>query len=228
MNAKQSNDRFAVARIAKAYSPRLTQEALHAAEDTQEHLKQLNASIDVLMGLWKDGANPTLRQVLRCVAEHNLLEIPESLQASSSEESAEAVASDEEEREDRQTERTLTIQSFLNAPFSQIAPMMEYLSGSAHFDTHQGVKGLEFDRVMVIIDDAEARGFLFKYEDLFGGKAAGEKTVESAKRLFYVTASRAKESLALVAYSSAPERIQNFVLQKEWFTADEIVFGVPD
>jgi DNA helicase-2/ATP-dependent DNA helicase PcrA len=80
---------------------------LHAAEDTQEHLKQLNASIDVLMGLWKDGANPTLRQVLRCVAEHNLLEIPESLQASSSEESAEAVASDEEEREDRQTERTL-------------------------------------------------------------------------------------------------------------------------
>ena len=201
VNAKQNNDRFAVARIAKAYSPRLTQEALRVAKDTQEHLKQVNFSIDVLMELWKDRANPTLLQVLRCVAEHNLLEIPESLQASSSEESAEAVASDEDEREDRQTERALAIQSFLNAPFSQIGPMMEYLSGDAHFDTHQGVKGLEFDRVMVIMDDAEARGFSFKYEDLFGGKVAGEKTVESTKRLFYVTASRAKESLALVAYS---------------------------
>jgi DNA helicase-2/ATP-dependent DNA helicase PcrA len=228
VNAKQNNDRFAVARIAKAYSPRLTQEALRAAKDTQEHLKQVNVSIDVLMELWKDGANPTLLQVLRCVAEHNLLEIPESLQASSSEESAEAVASDEDERADRQTERALAIQSFLNAPFSQIGPMMVYLSGDAHFDTHQGVKGLEFDRVMVIMDDAEARGFLFKYEDLFGGKAAGERTVESTKRLFYVTASRAKESLALVAYSSAPDRVQRFVLQEKWFNADEVVVGVPD
>lgn len=228
VNAKQNNDRFAVARIAKAYSPRLTQEALHAAKDTKEHLKQVNASIDVLMELWKDGANPTLLKVLRCVAEHNLLEIPESLQANSSKESAEAIASDEDEREDRQTERALAIQSFLNAPFSQIRPMMEYLSGDAHFDTHQGVKGLEFDRVMVIMDDAEARGFLFKYEDLFGGKAAGEKTVESTKRLFYVTASRAKEGLALVAYSSAPDRIQSFVLQEEWFNPDEVVVGVPD
>lgn len=228
VNAKQSNDRFAVARIAKAYSPRLSQEALRAAKDTQEHLKQVNASIDVLMELWKDGANPTLLQVLRCVAEHKLLEIPESLQAISSEESAEAAASDEDARQDRQTEKALAIQSFLNASFSQIGPMMEYLSGNAHFDTHQGVKGLEFDRVMVIMDDTEARGFSFKYEDFFGGKAAGEKTVESTKRLFYVTASRAKESLALVAYSSAPDRVRTFVLQEEWFNADEIVVGVPD
>lgn len=228
VNAKQNNDRFAVARIAKAYSPRLTQEALRAAKDTQAHLKQVNVSIDVLMKLWKDVANPTLLQVLRCVAEHNLFEIPEALQASSSEESTEALASDEDEREDRQTERALAIQSFLNAPFSQIGPMMEYLSGDAHFDTHQGVKGLEFDRVMVIMDDAEARGFLFKYEDLFGGKTAGEKTVESTKRLFYVTASRAKESLALVAYSSTPDRVQRFVLQEKWFNADEVVVGVPD
>lgn len=228
VNAKQNNDRFAIARIAKAYSPRLTQEALRAAKNTQEHLKQVNVSIDVLMELWKDGANPTLLQVLRCVAEHNLLEIPESLQASSSEESTEAVASDEDEREDRQTERALAIQSFLNAPFSQIGPMMEYLSGDAHFDTHQGVKGLEFDRVMVIMDDEEARGFSFKYEDLFGGKSAGERTVESTKRLFYVTASRAKESLALVAYSSAPDRVRSFVLQEEWFNADEVVVGIPD
>lgn len=227
VKAKHSDDRFAVARIAKAYSPRLTQEALRVAKDTQEHLKQVNASIDVLMELWKDGANPNLLQVLHCVAEHNLLEIPESLQTSAFESRAENAASDENEREDRQTERALAIQAFLNAPFSQIGPMMEYLSGDAHFDTHQGVKGLEFDRVMVIMDDTEARGFLFKYEDLFGGKAAGEKTVESTKRLFYVTASRAKESLALVAYSSVPDRVRKFVLQEEWFNPDEVVVGIP-
>lgn len=227
VNAKQNNDRFAVARIAKAYSPRLTQEALRAAKDTQEHLKQVNVSIDVLMELWKDRANPTLLQVLRCVADQNLLEIPESLRASSLEEKVGTLAFEEDERLDPQTPRALAIQSFLDAPFSQIGPMMEYLSGDAHFDTHQGVKGLEFDRVMVIMDDSEARGFSFKYEDLFGGKAAGEKTVESTKRLFYVTASRAKESLALVAYSSNPDQVKSFVLQEEWFTDDEVFVGAP-
>jgi DNA helicase-2/ATP-dependent DNA helicase PcrA len=227
VHAKQNNDRFAVARIAKAYSPRLTQEALRAANDTQEHLKQVNVSIDVLMELWKDGADPILLEVLSRVAKHNLLEIPESLRVGSSEEESEALASVEDERIDPQTPQALAIQSFLNAPFSQNEPMMEYLSGDAHFDTHQGVKGLEFDRVMVIMDDVEAKGFSFKYEDLFGGKSAGEKTVEATRRLFYVTASRAKESLALVAYSSAPDRVKSFVLQEEWFCADEVVVGVP-
>lgn len=192
VNAKWRNDRFAVARIAKTFSPLLTQAALREAKDTKKHLQQVNASIDTLMALWKDGADPTLLQVLQSVAKSNLFEIPETLQANASGaiEEAEAGASEEDEQKDRQTNRAVAIQAFLSAPFSQIEPMAEYLSGKAHFDTHQGVKGLEFDRVMVIMDDKEARGFLFKYEDLFGGKAAGDKTVESTKRLFYVTASR--------------------------------------
>ena len=56
--------------------------------------------------------------------------------------------------------------------------------------------------------------------------AASDKTVEATKRLFYVTASRAKESLALVAYSSAPERIKSFVLDQGWFDGEEVVMDV--
>ncbi|WP_342335280.1 hypothetical protein [Burkholderia pseudomallei] len=47
--------------------------------------------------------------------------------------------------------------------------------------------------------------------------------MEATKRLFYVTASRAKESLALVAYSAATERVRSFVLNEGWFTPAEIV-----
>lgn len=229
VNAKRCDDQFAVARIAKTYSPLLTQAALRESKDTQKHLQQVNAAINTLIALWKDGADPTLLQILRCIAEHKLLEIPESLQTNAfgAIEKVASSASGEDDQEDRQTERAIAIEAFLSAPFSQIEPMAEYLSGKAQFDTHQGVKGLEFDRVMVIMNDKEARGFTFKYEDLFGGKGAGDKTVESTKRLFYVTASRAKESLALVAYASSPEQVQHFVLNEGWFSAGEIVLGVP-
>lgn len=228
VKAKLANDRFAVARIAKNFSPLLSAAALRKATDTKQHLQSVNAAIDALLTLWKDGTDPTLLQVLRCVFDNKLLEIPVALQANASGAIAKAAAaSSADEEEDRQTERELAVQAFLNAPFSQIEPMAEYLSGQAHFDTHQGVKGLEFERVMVIMDDSEARGFLFKYEDLFGGKAAGDKSVESTRRLFYVTASRAKESLALVAYASSPGSVKQFVLNEGWFLEDEIVMGVP-
>lgn len=79
---------------------------------------------------------------------------------------------------------------------------------------------------MVIMDDEEARGFLFKYEDLFGGKPSGEKTVEATRRLFYVTCSRAKQSLALIAYTGAPESVRKFVLREGWFSDDEIITDI--
>jgi DNA helicase II / ATP-dependent DNA helicase PcrA len=228
VKARRNNDRFAVASIGKKLSPLLTPEALRQAKDKQKQLQKASAAIDHLIALWKDGADPSLLQVLRSVADSNLLEIPNSLLVSASgalDEAEPEIA--EDKQEDRQTDRAAAIEKYLAAPFSQVEPLAEYLSGNAHFDTHQGVKGLEFDRVMVIMDDAEARGFLFKYEDLFGGKAAGDKTVESTRRLFYVTCSRAKQSLALIAYTMAPERIRNFVLREGWFTPSEIITGIP-
>lgn len=228
IEAKRSNDRFGVARIIKAKSPLLTSSKLAQATDQQDHLARINDAIDELMGLWADGADPVLLDVLRQVERTKLFEIPDLLRASVSEEMKNAnPESADDVPQDKQTDRDLAIEAYLKAPFSQVVPLAKYLRGEAPFDTHQGVKGLEFDRVMVIMDDVDARGFLFKYEDLFGGKAAGDKTVETTRRLFYVTCSRAKESLALVAYTSAPQRVRDFVLSEGWFSPHEIIVGTP-
>ena len=107
------------------------------------------------------------------------------------------------------------------------------MTGQAAFDTHQGVKGLEFDRVMVIMDDADARGRWFSYEKLFGvlpetpvdvrNKREGKDTsIDRARRLFYVTCTRAKHSLAVLAYSEEPAKVKNTALSKGWFKEDEI------
>lgn len=228
VKSRSAKDRFAVARILKAHSPLLSASALKQSKDTRASLAEAETFLTQLESLWDKGADPTLLQVLLFVTKANLLEVPDALvvHGSGAIEAAAAASSAADEQADRQSERDLAIQAFLNAPFSQIEPMAEYLAGKAHFDTHQGVKGLEFDRVMVIMDDTEARGFLFKYDDLFGGKADGDKTVEATKRLFYVTASRAKEGLALVAYSSSPDRIKNYVLSNGWFDEKEIVTSV--
>ena len=108
-----------------------------------------------------------------------------------------------------------------------------YVSDNTRFATHQGVKGLEFPRVMVILDDAQARGFLFSYEKLFGVKAQSdtdEKNAHDGKdtsitrtaRLFYVACTRAKKSLAIVAYTENEEMVRDTALANGWFLENEI------
>jgi DNA helicase-2/ATP-dependent DNA helicase PcrA len=223
VEAQQGGDRFGLMRTLKAYSPLLTPGALMATPG-RAYLAGIQASVDDLISLWANGADPSLLQVLRRVASNKLLEVPERLQAWAFDEIEHG--GEDEELDDATQRRHDIIDKLLAAPFSQIEPLREYLAGRARFDTHQGVKGLEFDRVMVIMDDTEARGFMFKYEDLFGGKTEG-KVLEATRRLFYVTASRAKKSLALVAYSSNPSRVKRFVLDQGWFSEDEVPEDLP-
>ena len=74
---------------------------------------------------------------------------------------------------------------------------------------------------------------MFSYDKLFGVKAlsdtdkrhreAGEETtIERTQRLFYVTCTRAKHSLAVVMYTTAPEIVKAEVKRKGWFKDSEI------
>lgn len=121
----------------------------------------------------------------------------------------------------------------MDLPIEMIRKYDDYVNHRSRFDTHQGVKGLEFDRVMVIIDDSESKGFLFSYDKLFGVKdlsdrdkqnlSEGKETsIERTKRLFYVTCTRAKNSLAVVMYTSNLEKVKANAIIKGWFTDQEI------
>jgi len=126
------------------------------------------------------------------------------------------------------------LDNFLNTKFSQIREYAAYINEESPFFTHQGVKGLEFPRVMAIIDDSEAKGFLFSYDKLFGIKSKtrtdieneneGKETgIDRTRRLFYVICSRAEKSLAVVAYTNNPTGLKTSLTGKGWFADDEIV-----
>jgi DNA helicase-2/ATP-dependent DNA helicase PcrA len=87
---------------------------------------------------------------------------------------------------------------------------------------------------MVILDDDEVRGFMFSYDKLFGAveptardiqneQDEKETSIDRTRRLFYVTCSRAEESLAIVAYTKEPNKVDHYVLEQGWFNKDEII-----
>lgn len=184
--------------------------------------------------------------VLKSIASSGLFELPDVLRNIAQREDITAGLVDilneiggldgtagDEAAQDPQDEVVEAWDNFLKVPFSQIVPYTQYISGNAKSATHQGVKGLEFPRVMVIIDDDEARGFLFSYDKLFGAKAktdadvrnereGNETSIDRTRRLFYVTCSRAEESLAVVAYSADPSAVVRTAQAQGWFGSDEV------
>lgn len=232
---KTSSANAVMNHLRRVKSPLLDKKALKSASDGEKSLDKLKVAVCAVQDLVASDPSVSFLQVLRCVAEHDLFSIPQSLvpfidvsEAVEDDDEFEAVA-----EEGEKVSVLEALQEFLETPFGQIAAYDAYVSGLGPFDTHQGVKGREFDRVLVVMDDDAAGGFLFSYEKLFDVKpltkgdldkrSKGEETgIDRTRRLFYVTCTRAEQSLALVAYSTDPEALKVSVLGKGWFNDDEI------
>ncbi|MDF1687961.1 MAG: UvrD-helicase domain-containing protein [Parvibaculaceae bacterium] len=236
IQARKCNDEFGVASILRKHSNLLSEKFLLATkEEGQQVLGEASKAVNALTDLFENGNEPTFREVLQVINETNMFPIPEPLRLYTNPEMA--FLDQEMGSSFTGMEEFLGKPSgwgdFLDARFSQIEPYRDYVQGLEAFDTHQGVKGREFDRVMVIIDDLEARGSLFSFDKLFGTKgktktdleneASGKETgIDRTRRLLYVTCSRAMKSLALVLYSPNPEQARQHSVKEKWFDADEV------
>jgi len=229
VKAFENDDKFELARIVKKSSKLLKKDTLQNSKNQVEAIKKSNESLSSLFSLFKDGREPNLLAILKNIYESQLFPIPETLLTIASREGNVVPDSKEESIDEVINAWDLALLS----PFSQIRNYEIYLSEDSKFGTHQGVKGLEYDRVMVVIDDNEAGGFMFSYDKLFGVKgltASDQKNIDEGKetgidrtnRLFYVACSRAKESLAIVAYTDKVENVKTTIMSNNWFAENEI------
>lgn len=230
---KKESNQFSLAAHVKAHSPLLSKETIQSSGENQvKLLEKANAAVETLWNVYSSDENISFLKILREVNRSGVFEIPDSLKPFI-DDSQDSLEAEEEEESTSSTARLTALRNFLEAPFRQIINYSNYISNDAPFGTHQGVKGLEFPRVLVIADDEEAGGFLFSYEKLFGAKTKtdtdlrnereGKETgIDRTRRLFYVTCSRAEEGLAILAYSGNPQQVKQFAIGQGWFSENEI------
>jgi len=231
MDAHRRDDKFRIARIVRENSHLLSNRVLEEATQREGTLRQIldecQMAVDQLTSLWDANAMPTLGEVASALDKTRLFLLAPAVTTA-------LVTAEPSGGDATVTTETAAWQACLAAPFSELAHYGAYIGGASPFATHQGVKGLEFPRVMVVISDSEARGFMFSYEKLFGVKpttkadtdnrlAGKDTSLDRTRRLMYVTCSRATQSLAIVAYTLDPDAVRSFAIDNEWFGADEIV-----
>lgn len=234
IKAMQANDKFAASRVIRENSALIQKDVLKNSPNSIEELTKAKDAVDALFSLWVDSTEPTLNDILKEVFRSDIFQIPDSLLPI-----AKRLVEDQEIEEESvdETEADPVMDAWdtaLECKFSEFEEYVKYISGESRFGTHQGIKGLEFQRVMVILDDDESRGFLFSYEKLFGAveptatdikneQEGKETSIDRTRRLYYVTCSRAEESLAIVAYTKNPAKVAQYALEQEWFDDGEII-----
>ena len=236
VQALHSKDRFAVAQVVKKHSPLMSPDKLNTGKSSVEEILNAKRSVDCLFSLWKDDVDPVLLDVLIVIKNESLFDIPDvfapilSYANSREEESGSVHTSIGDDR----NPKVDAWRQALSVPFSQFEAYVQYISNKSNFDTHQGIKGLQFPRVMVILDDNDARGFMFNYDKLLGAKPltssdeknrfeGKETSVDRTRRLFYTTCSRAQKSLAVVVYTTDSDKVLQHVSSVGWFKNEEVV-----
>jgi len=101
--------------------------------------------------------------------------------------------------------------------YSEFLNLYEYLEGRTPFSTQHKVKGNQFDRVLVVLDNGGWSHYNFNY--LFEG--AGTPSVLSrTRKIFYVCCTRAKEELVVFYNQPSAQVLQQ---ARDWFGNTNVI-----
>ncbi len=197
-----------------------------AAVDAAGVLTRLGEAVRRLTSMFDDCSAATVRDVVSLVHDQELAAlddrfIPYLL--------GRAIEDDDDEDGSAQT----AVRAFLDSQAVELWGYRKYIEGHSPFATQQDVKGAEFQRVLVVLDDEESDYNLFSYGKYFGitplsdrdeeNLAAGVNSVLGrTRRLFYVCCSRAAHDLAVVFFAPDVAKAKAAIAAKALFPAADV------
>ncbi len=111
--------------------------------------------------------------------------------------------------------------------YSEVKALRHYLDGHSPFETKHGVKGAEFENVLVVIGRGWNQYNFSEMLELAGAQvipAVKEEAYERNRNLFYVVCSRPKKRLAILfTQSLSPDAMATL---ESWF-GKETIMPVP-
>jgi DNA helicase-2/ATP-dependent DNA helicase PcrA len=128
-----------------------------------------------------------------------------------------------------------SMRAYFNCSVAQLWGYQIYVDGESPFSTQHSIKGSEFERVMVVLDDEEGKkSTQYSYDKLFGikppsdtdkknQKAGKDSVLDRTRRLLYVCCSRAVRDLAVVFFVSDVALAEEQIRAANIFNQDSIV-----
>lgn len=221
-DAVRSEREFEVIQLLRNISPLLASDRLRGT-NVAARLAELRRLCNRLAELMAVGSEATTADVLNVLHESELLALdprltgyldPTARPADADE--AEDRNGEEEGDEEELTKEIAAMEAFLACKAIEFWGYSTYVNEESPFSTQQGIKGAEFERVLVVLDDDEGTHMQFSYDKYFRVKPLSERdeanlregketSVERTRRLFYVCCTRAMQDLVVVLFTADVE-----------------------
>jgi len=222
--AREEGREFEIMRLLRRYCPRLQPDQL-AGQDAASELKTLQENIEALQNLLAPAGEARIGDLVALLWERNFYALDERyLELVDTYAAGEAVAEPAPEN---------SALRFMQCQAPELWGYRKYIEKLSPFATQQGIKGAEFDKVLIVVDDEESRFRTFSYDKYFGvtplsdrdqeNIAAGrDSVVDRTRRLFYVCCSRALSDLAVIVFSEDTARMRQALEDKGFFDAGDV------
>ncbi|ALM81834.1 UvrD-helicase domain-containing protein [Bordetella sp. N] len=228
--AMQNGNEFEAMNILRARCPRLAASNL-AGKNGAHLLRELREAKLELVRMMND-ESCSIRDVAMHLRATGLLALDERLERVLGLKGAPAEAEGNEA--DGGLPSDLPVLKLLDCPAPQLTSYGQYLSEGSPFATQHGVKGAQFDRVLVVMDEEENDYRLYDYEKVLGDAQASaadraafangeDNTWSRTLRLLYVCCTRAKRGLALVFFVADPAATATHIVASGIFPEGSVI-----
>ncbi|MBL9168977.1 MAG: ATP-dependent helicase [Verrucomicrobiales bacterium] len=239
VNAANNGREFEVMQLLRTRSPLMDPQNLGGV-NMVGRLAELRRITQALQDMLKPGATATVANALLLLRDSQILlldpRVLSYLESSQQNEVKTDDTADEPANDDDGAELTREVASmgaFLRCPASQFCGFYCYVNDASPFSTQQGVKGAEFERVLVVLDDDEGTHVQFSYDKYLGIKPLSERdednrregketAIERTRRLFYVCCTRATKDLVVVLFTEDIETARQRLLSRAIFPESSI------
>ncbi len=218
--AVKAGNEFAAMNLLREFSPRLAPDAL-VGRRAADVLRELHAAVLRLVAML-DEADATVGDIALHLRDAGLFGFDERYErvlgfvGGIGDVAQEAETAGAAPTEGRSSDGAML--KFFGCAAQELRPYERYVSEGSPYATQHGVKGAQFDRVIVVMDEEESDYRTYNYERVFASADAraadraraqdgDENTWSRTLRLLYVCCTRARRGLVLTFFVADPATI---------------------
>ncbi len=160
---------------------------------------------DALNTLIGKRGSGTVREVLETIRDCQLFPLTDDLSIRLGNNQPVLTAEMDEAAKEREQAEAKLYAALFALPYTQVAAFARFFMTSTPFATKHGVKGDEFETVLVVLDDSGAAWNFYSFDKYLSGAddAANPERANRSRNVFYVCCSRARQRLAVIDMGKA-------------------------
>lgn len=217
--AYRADDQREVIDILRANSPFYNTSGANASRSLKEMIGKSREHLKTLSETWEGG---TIREVLAFCRDNDLLKASDRLLAQLAREPRQEDYNKDEHGDEK---GDWLVDEFLAMQTAELQSYSDFVLENTPFSTQHGVKGEEFQDVLVVYDDVEAGWHNYNFTKLLTPQTSGQPTdgqLDRGRKLAYVCFSRARENLRILLFTKYPERAKQELIERELFDESQI------